>query len=608
MPVLVGMEGESTNLLAEANAIKNRPGNLTYENVSPLETGKADHYCDQAQGLMPPTQESGTRPKRAYRQKVIPAAETGRPETSKEFAARVAKHFVLNGPQQRKEGEVDTQKLTIRIPARKQSDDLEQARDKEISERSKKLHKLTEPLNPVSLAEMMAGGREPIDLLNSISARIKQTRNANRKRTAIPFKEGEFVYVSTKNMTFPKGLACKLISKFVGPYLLLKDYGNHSFRIQLPSHMLQRGIHDVFHASLLRIHHPNDDRRFPGRLYSQVVSETEPEHNVEWAADKIVNHAGSKKQAIFEVLWRAGDITWLPYDQVKELDLLAPYLDAQNASNISELTPGTGKPPVDDPQVFLGSLQLESTYINPLNTTQQHLSLHPIYSEPLSLLFVEITPPSHLQSMDTAAATISCPTNANFRPKSHYKPHPLLGMHPDGFLQLAADDPNLTIHPAQLLHFLDHDSNIRRRHPTINTGDNPCEFAMRDPETGTYNINNYSIPRSILTFPFFNNRYLELRSFNVIDGNGDVNEDGWANVKNALLRPHRDAVRNQARSESRKAEKKFKKRRLKEAKSEGFKPISASGLSKKGRGVNRSNDPVDKMPVDQFIQQTTLSE
>ncbi|KAG5734437.1 hypothetical protein E4T56_gene11751 [Termitomyces sp. T112] len=202
--------------------------------------------------------------------------------------------------------------------------------------------------------------------------------------------------------------------------------------------------------------------------------------------------------------------------------------------------------------------------------------------------------------MDTAT-TISLPANTNFHPKSHYKPHPLLGMHPDGFLQLAADDSNLTIHPAQLLHFLNHDANICHCHPTINMGDNPCKFATCDSKTSTYNVNNYSIPCSILTFPFFDNCYLELRSFNAIDRNGDVNEDGWANVKNALLHPHRNAVRNQAHSESCKAEKKFNKRHLEEAKSESFKPISASGPSKKGRSVNRSNDPAD-------AQQTTLPE
>ncbi|KAG6880575.1 hypothetical protein C0993_005710, partial [Termitomyces sp. T159_Od127] len=93
--------------------------------------------------------------------------------------------------------------------------------------------------------------------------------------------------------------------------------------------MLRRGIHDVYHASLLRIHHPNDDRRFPGRLYSQIVADTESEHENEWAADKIISHTGSKTDSIFEVLWHPGDKTWLTYDQVKDLNLLQPYLEAQ---------------------------------------------------------------------------------------------------------------------------------------------------------------------------------------------------------------------------------------------------------------------------------------
>ncbi|KNZ81969.1 hypothetical protein J132_09290 [Termitomyces sp. J132] len=67
---------------------------------------------------------------------------------------------------------------------------------------------------------------------------VKQTCNANCKRALVPFKAGEFAYMSTENMTFPKGLAHKLIPKYVGPYLLLKDFGNQSFRVQLPSHML----------------------------------------------------------------------------------------------------------------------------------------------------------------------------------------------------------------------------------------------------------------------------------------------------------------------------------------------------------------------------------
>ena len=40
-----------------------------------------------------------------------------------------------------------------------------------------------------------------------IAARVKQTRDANRKRQAIPFQLNDLVYLSNKNISFPKGLA-----------------------------------------------------------------------------------------------------------------------------------------------------------------------------------------------------------------------------------------------------------------------------------------------------------------------------------------------------------------------------------------------------------------
>ena len=97
-----------------------------------------------------------------------------------------------------------------------------------------------------------------------IAAQFKQTRDANQKRQLVPFKEGDFVYLSTKNINFAKGLARKLIPKYIGPYKIIKDFNNQSFQIELPSHLKQRGIHDVFHSSLLQIHTPNDDHLFPG--------------------------------------------------------------------------------------------------------------------------------------------------------------------------------------------------------------------------------------------------------------------------------------------------------------------------------------------------------
>ncbi|KAF8805802.1 hypothetical protein BYT27DRAFT_7052971, partial [Phlegmacium glaucopus] len=63
-----------------------------------------------------------------------------------------------------------------------------------------------------------------------------------------------FIYLFTKNIKFAKGLARKFIPKYIGPYKILKDFNNQSFKIELPAHLKQWGLHDVFHASLLRLH------------------------------------------------------------------------------------------------------------------------------------------------------------------------------------------------------------------------------------------------------------------------------------------------------------------------------------------------------------------
>ena len=217
-----------------------------------------------------------------------------------------------------------------------------------------------------------------------IAARVKQMRDANRKRQSMPFHEKDLVYLSTRNINFAKGLARKLIPKYIGPYKILKDFNNQSFKIDLPSHLKQRGVHNVFHASLLRIHLPNDDRLFPGRMDTQLGEGPEVEN--EWAVDRILSHSGSGENSLFEVKWKAGDTTWLPYYQIKHLQVLEAYLDLFGISDAAKLPTGNGNPPQDDPQIFLGALTLyfsspsppisELSPIKPLWITPHH-TCHP---------------------------------------------------------------------------------------------------------------------------------------------------------------------------------------------------------------------------------------
>ncbi|KZS88100.1 hypothetical protein SISNIDRAFT_401331, partial [Sistotremastrum niveocremeum HHB9708] len=111
-----------------------------------------------------------------------------------------------------------------------------------------------------------------------------------------------------------------------------------SFKLDLPSDMKSRGLHPVFHSSLLRIHVPNDDRRFPNRV--QLLSPslgTEPAESSEWPVEKFVSHSGAGDALIFKVLWKTGDQSWEPIANVKHLDALNSYLEALGVSSITEL-------------------------------------------------------------------------------------------------------------------------------------------------------------------------------------------------------------------------------------------------------------------------------
>ena len=48
--------------------------------------------------------------------------------------------------------------------------------------------------------------------------------------------------------------------------------------------------------------------------------------------------------------------------EIQEMGLIPPYLEAQGVKTIAELPARTGTPPVDDPQMFLGSLVIDNTY------------------------------------------------------------------------------------------------------------------------------------------------------------------------------------------------------------------------------------------------------
>jgi hypothetical protein len=157
-----------------------------------------------------------------------------------------------------------------------------------------------------------------------IAARVVNTVQANRKRSQASYRMGDLVYLSTRNISLPKGRARKLAPKYLGPFAITKVLKEGAtYQLDLSEELIKRGINPSFHASILKPHVPNDDRRFPGRLPSQIPGFGEkPE---EWIIDSIVSQHGKGMNSEFEVQWKPGDRTWAPYREVAHLIALDRY-------------------------------------------------------------------------------------------------------------------------------------------------------------------------------------------------------------------------------------------------------------------------------------------
>ena len=183
-----------------------------------------------------------------------------------------------------------------------------------------------------------------------LETHVKETQTANRKQWLAPFQTGDLVCISTKNISLPRGQAQKLVSKFIGPYQINRDFRNNSFEMDLLLRLCQWGIHPVFHLSLLWVHVLNNDHLFPGWLENQVADFRK--FKPEWAINHIISHCGSGADANLEVRWTSGDLTWVPYSDVCHLSKVSEYLELVGVTNVKDLPWERGNPPKEDAYLF----------------------------------------------------------------------------------------------------------------------------------------------------------------------------------------------------------------------------------------------------------------
>ena len=86
-----------------------------------------------------------------------------------------------------------------------------------------------------------------------IANHIQQTFHANMKHRASDlYHVGAHVYLSTQNLTLPKGRARKLVPKYIGPYKVVKAHNEAStVTLELPQVLIARQISPTFHMGLV---------------------------------------------------------------------------------------------------------------------------------------------------------------------------------------------------------------------------------------------------------------------------------------------------------------------------------------------------------------------
>jgi len=171
-----------------------------------------------------------------------------------------------------------------------------------------------------------------------IASHVFQRHYANSRRHQEPtIKQGDLVYLSTKNLSLPKGQVSKLVPKYVGPYKVLQAYPETSnYTLEPPSELIRQRVHPKFHVSLLRPHEPNDDALFPNRASVDMYNFGMPD-SAEWIVDKLDSHRWSGKNLEFQVRWNAGEMTWEPLESCKELAALDQYLTLMGVKHWKQL-------------------------------------------------------------------------------------------------------------------------------------------------------------------------------------------------------------------------------------------------------------------------------
>ena len=124
---------------------------------------------------------------------------------------------------------------------------------------------------------------------------------ANRSRRDHQFKVGDYVWLSTKNLSIEDGSGIKkLHPKFCGPFLIKEKINDVCFKLELSEAMRAKRIHDSFHVSLLKPYEEDPFKRSEVKKPEILF----PDGHVEYEVENILSHRTRQGKIQYLVKWK----------------------------------------------------------------------------------------------------------------------------------------------------------------------------------------------------------------------------------------------------------------------------------------------------------------
>ena len=106
----------------------------------------------------------------------------------------------------------------------------------------------------------------------------------------------DHMYLSTQNLTLPKGRARKLVPKYIGPYKVVKAHNEAStIMLKLPPGFVARWISLTFHMGLIQRYVTNSKDLFP-KWDMKSIYDFSQDDKQEWLVEEITSHRWSNSK------------------------------------------------------------------------------------------------------------------------------------------------------------------------------------------------------------------------------------------------------------------------------------------------------------------------